>query len=64
MVDQGQAKNYLNSIREDSKIGLSSYYGDYEINPYCSNGGALESDSIGSVDHGGGEDGTLQAAYT
>ena len=33
--------------------------GGNDIDPYCSNGGASESDSAGSVDHGGGEDGTL-----
>ena len=27
--------------------------------PYCSNGGASESNSVRSVDHGGGDDGTL-----
>jgi hypothetical protein len=52
-------KNYYNSIRQDSKNGPSSYYGGSEIDPYCSSGGALESDSVGSADHGEGEDGTL-----
>jgi len=32
--------------------------------PYCSNGDAFESDPVGSGDYGGGEDGTLWAAYT
>jgi hypothetical protein len=32
--------------------------GGYEIDPHCSNGDALESDSVRSVDYGGGEDGT------
>jgi hypothetical protein len=31
----------------------------YEIDPYCSNGGASESDSARSIDYSGGEDGTL-----
>ena len=44
--------------------GLPSHHGGYEIDPYCSNGHTLESDSVGSGDPGGGEDGTLQAAYT
>ena len=52
-------KNYKNSIRQDSKNGPSSYYGSYEIDPYCSHGGASEPASAGSVDHGGGENGTL-----
>ena len=30
-----------------------------QIDPYCSNGDALESDSVGSGHHGGGEDDTL-----
>jgi hypothetical protein len=59
MVVQGYAENYQNSIRQDSKKGLSSYHGGYEIDPQCSNGDALESDSVRSADHGGGEDGTL-----
>jgi hypothetical protein len=46
--------------RQDSKNGLPSYHGGYEINPYGSNGGALESDSAESYDYGGGENGTLQ----
>jgi len=36
-VVQGYAKNHENPIRQDSKNGLSSYYGGYEIDPYCSN---------------------------
>ena len=64
MVVQGHAENHQNSIRQDSKNGLSSYYGGYEIDPYWSNGDAFESDSVVSGDHGGGEDGTLWAAHT
>jgi hypothetical protein len=64
MVAQGQAKNHQNATRQDSKYGLSSYYGGYEIDPYSSNGGTPEFDSVGSTNHGGGEVGTPQAAYT
>jgi hypothetical protein len=63
-VVQGHAKNHQNSARQDSKNGLSSYHRGYEIDPYCSNGGASGSDSTRSVDHGAGEDGILQAAHT
>ena len=45
--------------RQDSKNGLSSHHGGFEIDPYGSNGGAVESDSAESSDYGGGEDGTL-----
>jgi hypothetical protein len=64
MVAQGQANNHQNATRQDSKNGLCSYYGGYEINPYCSNRGTPEFDSAGSTDHGVGEVGTPQAAYT
>jgi hypothetical protein len=37
----------------------NSYHGGYEIDPYGSNGGALESDSTEPSDYGGGENGTL-----
>jgi hypothetical protein len=64
MVAQVETKNHQNATRQDSKNGLSSYYRGYEIDPHISNGGASVSDSTGSTDHGGGEAGTLQAAYT
>jgi hypothetical protein len=59
MVVQGQTKNHQNATRQDLKNGLSSYYGGYEIDPYCNDGGASESDFAGSTDRGGGEAGTL-----
>ena len=51
-------KNHKNPIRQDSKNGLSSHYGGYEINPYRSNGDTPESDSVGFGISGGSEDGT------
>jgi hypothetical protein len=59
MLVQGETKSHQNATRQDSKNGLSSYYGGYEIDPHCSNGGASKTDSSGSTDHGGGEAGTL-----
>ena len=32
--------------------------------PYCWNGDAFESDSVGSGNHGGGDECTIQAAHT
>jgi len=52
-------KNHKNPIRQDSKNGLSSHYGGYEIDSYRSNGDTPESDSIGFGNSGGGEDDTL-----
>jgi hypothetical protein len=57
-------KNHQDSDRQDSKNGLPSHYGGYEIDSHCSNGSAFESDSTRSADHGEGEDGTLRAANT
>jgi len=52
-------KKPKNPIRQDSKNGLSSHYGGYEIDPYRNNGETPESDSAGFRNSGGGEDGTL-----
>jgi hypothetical protein len=56
-------KNHQNSIRQDLKNDLPSYYGGYEIDPYSSNVGASESDSVIFADHGGCEAGTLQTEH-
>jgi len=64
VVVQGHAKTTKTQIGRIQKNGLSSYYWGYEIEHYCSNGDAFESDSFGSGDHGGGEDGILKAAHT
>jgi hypothetical protein len=57
-------KNHQNSIRQDSENGLPGYYRGYEFDPHYCDGGAFEPDSVRSADHGGGKNGTPQAAHT
>jgi hypothetical protein len=58
---QKTTKNQLGRIQRTACLAI---IGAMTSTPHCSNGGASESDSIRSVDHGRGEDGTLQAAHT
>jgi hypothetical protein len=58
-LDPSLSKKHQNLVRQDSKNGLFSYHWGYEIDPYCSNGSVIESESSKSAEHGGGEDGTL-----
>jgi hypothetical protein len=54
-VKQKTTKIQLGRIQRIACVGIT---GGYEIDPYCSSGGAFESDFTRSVDHGGGKDGT------
>jgi hypothetical protein len=55
-VKQKTTKIQLGRIQRMACLALT---GAMTSTPYCSNGGAFESDSARAVDHGGGEDGTL-----
>jgi hypothetical protein len=55
-IKQKTNKIHLGRIQRMACLAVA---GAMKSTPYCSNGGAFESDSAKSVDYGEGEDGTL-----